>query len=308
MVARIRNDYRPQHPVVGNDIPEPAVPYYVGTARLEEPADTQMRSMGRVVRRPYLDSEESDDDIIYVEEYESELQQINLRNEALNQITVDTCGERCAQLDDFNWFLPTDEGNEKSDTPESEIDTSHSGNGVHVNASDSSPSQTETMTQRLSCPPVVPQTRPKGGCQTAMPRRMCRRRNVRMADNTSAADTRQESVASCTVDSEKVHTMSECITTVAPGLEAAPQAGHRTVLSECSDCSRTDPLPLGSVSLVPAGHDTPARNHPAEMNICNTPDNLHIEISVMSVKIADGSPPAEVKILRIRIHCRQRYL
>ena len=87
--------------------------------------------------------------------------------------------------------------------------------------------------------------------------------------------------------------MSECITTVAPGLEAAPQAGHRTVQSECSDCSRTDPLPLGSGRLVPAGHDT----HPAEMNICNTPDNLQIEISVMSVKMADGSPPAEVKIL-----------
>ena len=138
LVTRIRNDYRPQHPVVGNDIPEPAVPYYGGTARLEEPEDTRTRSMGRVVRRPYPDSEESGDDVIYAEEYESELQQINLRNEALNQITVDTCGERCEQLDDFNWFLLTDEWNEKSDTPESEIDTSDSGNGVHVNASDSS--------------------------------------------------------------------------------------------------------------------------------------------------------------------------
>ena len=80
----------------------------MGTVRLEEPANTWMRSMGRVVRRPYPDPEESDDDVIYAEEYESELQQINLRNEALNQNTVDTCGERCAQLDDFNWFLPTD--------------------------------------------------------------------------------------------------------------------------------------------------------------------------------------------------------
>ena len=67
--------------------------------------------------------------------------------------------------------------------------------------------------------------------------------NVRTADNTSAANTKQESVASCTVDSEKVHRMSECITTVAPGLESAPQAGHGTVQSKCSDCSRTDPLP-----------------------------------------------------------------
>ena len=172
--------------MIRKDIPEPAVPYYVGTARLEEPADTRMRSMGRVDSRPYPDSEESDDDVIYADEYESELQQINLRNEAPNQRTVDTCGERCAQLDEFNWFLPTDEWNEKSDTPESEIDTSDSGNGVHVNASDSSTSQTETTTQQLSGPPVVAQTRPKGGCNTAIPRRVRRRRNVRMVHNTSA--------------------------------------------------------------------------------------------------------------------------
>ena len=110
MVARINNDYRPQLLLIWKDIPEPAVSYYVGTARLEEPADTRMRSMGRVDSRHYPDSEESDDDVIYAEEYESELQQINMRNEAPNQITVDTCGERCAQQDDFNWFLPTDGG------------------------------------------------------------------------------------------------------------------------------------------------------------------------------------------------------
>ena len=67
------------------------------------------------------------------------------------------------------------------------------------------------------------------------------------------ADTRHESVASCTVGSEKVHIMSECITMVAPGLEAAPQAGHGIDQSECSDCSHTDPLPLGSGHLVPTG-------------------------------------------------------
>ena len=93
--------------------------------------------MERVDSRPYPDSEESEDDVVYAEECENELQRINLRNEATNQITVDTCGERCAQLDDFNWFLPTDEWNEKSDTPD-------------VNASDSSLSETETTTQRLS--------------------------------------------------------------------------------------------------------------------------------------------------------------
>ena len=122
-----------------------------------------------MVCHPYPDSEESHEDVIYAEEYESELQQINLRNEAPNQIMVDTCVERCAQLDDFNWFLPTAKRDGKSDTPESGIDTSDSENGVYLSASDSSPSQTESATQRLLGPSVVAQTRPKGDCQAAMP-------------------------------------------------------------------------------------------------------------------------------------------
>ena len=67
LVTWIRNYYRPQHPAVGNDIPESAVPYYVGTVRLEESANTRMRSVGRVVRHPYPDLEVSDDDVIYAE-------------------------------------------------------------------------------------------------------------------------------------------------------------------------------------------------------------------------------------------------
>ena len=55
LVARISNDYRPQLPVVGKDIPEPAVPCHVGTARLEETVNTQTRSVGRAVRPPYSD-------------------------------------------------------------------------------------------------------------------------------------------------------------------------------------------------------------------------------------------------------------
>ena len=69
MVARISNDYRPQLPVVGKDIPGPAVPCHVGTARLVETVNNQTRSVGRAVRRPYSDSEESDNDVLYAEEY-----------------------------------------------------------------------------------------------------------------------------------------------------------------------------------------------------------------------------------------------
>ena len=179
--------------------------------------------------------------------------------------------------------MPTDKWYGKSDAPESEIDTPYSGNGVHVIASDSSSPEMDTMSQQLSSPPVVAQTRPKGGCQTAMPRRKRRRRSVRTADSTSAMDTRQESVAPSTLDSERIHTKSESITKGEPILKAAPPASHRMAQPKCSDCSRADPLPSGSGRLSPAGHDTPADKPPAEMNICHTPDNLQIELSVMTV-------------------------
>ena len=294
MVAWISNVYRFQFPMI-TDIPEPVVPYYVGTARLDEPADTRKRSWERVDSRPYPDSEESEDDVVYAEECESELQQINLKNEVMDQITVDTCGERCMH----SWTISIgDEWNEKSDTPESEIDTSDSGNGVHVNASDSSSPETETMTQRLSGPPVVAQTRPKGGCQTAMHRRKRRRRNVRTAD----------SVLQRWIQDRNP---SPQVQLILRGYIKCQNVSRRGSLNwkqllrlatewrqpKCSDCSCTDPLPLVSGRLGPAGHDTMVGKPPAEMNICNTSDNLQIEMSVMLVKMADGSPPAEVKIL-----------
>ena len=90
--------------------------------------------------------------------------------------------------------------------------------------------------------------------------------------------------------------MPECITKGEPKLEAAPPASHDRAQPNCSDYSRTDPLPLGSERLGPAGHDSPAGKTPVEMNICNTPDIIQREMSVMLVKMADGSPPDEANI------------
>ena len=59
LVARISNDYIPQLPVVGKDIPGPAVPCHGGTARLLETVNNWTRSVGCAVRRPYSDSDES---------------------------------------------------------------------------------------------------------------------------------------------------------------------------------------------------------------------------------------------------------
>ena len=90
--------------------------------------------------------------------------------------------------------------------------------------------------------------------------------------------------------------MPQCIMKGEPKLEAAPPASHGMAQPNCSDYSRTDPLPLGSGLLGPAGRDSPAGKPPVEMNICNTPDNIQRDMSVMLVKMADGSPPPEVNI------------
>ena len=46
------------------NIPGPAVPCHVGTARLLETVNNRTRSVGRAVRRPYSDSDESDNDVL----------------------------------------------------------------------------------------------------------------------------------------------------------------------------------------------------------------------------------------------------
>ena len=116
--------------------------------------------------------------------HDSALQRVNTRNEWSTQTTVDSCGERCAQLDDFKWFLPTDERAGDLGAPEWEFDTSDSESGVDFIDPDSTPLQTDSTAQQLLCPPVVVQTRPMEGCRTAVPRRLRQGRDVRTASDT----------------------------------------------------------------------------------------------------------------------------
>ena len=60
------------------------------------------RSWEHVDSLPYPDSEESEDDRVDTDESEDGLVLMNLRNKVTHPIMVDTCGERCAQLDDFS--------------------------------------------------------------------------------------------------------------------------------------------------------------------------------------------------------------
>ena len=281
MVARISDDYRPQLPVVGKDIPGPAVPCHVGTARSEETVNIRTRSVGRAVRRPYSGQP--------------------TERQWLTQATVDLCGEECAQLDDFKWFLPTDARAGDLSAPESEIETSDSESVIEP---DSTPLQTEMTTQQLLRPPVVVQTRPMEGCHTAVPRRLRQGRDVRTADDAVAVDARQVSAASDTVVSRKIHGKSECVTTVGPKLGLSWQRLLRP--PRPPDYGYTDSLPPGSGCLDSPRIDTPEAvvssmevtggSHPAEINISRSPDRLQAEISVTTTEIAGGSPPADIDI------------
>ena len=271
LVARISNDYRPQLPVVGKDIPGPAVPCHVGTARLLETVNNQTKSVGRAVRRPYSDSDESDNDVLYAEEYDSTVQQVSLRNDWLTQ-TDDSCGEGCAQLDDFNWFLPADERARDLPAPESEMEVSDSESEVEYIETDSTPLQMKTMAKQLLCPPVVAQMRPMEGCSPASPRRLRRGRDVLTEDGAVAVDTRQVSAASDTVVSREIHRKSECIPTVVPKLAAAPQAASEVVQPRTRD----------SCSMV-SGMEVADGSPPADIDISGRPDVLQTAVSVMTV-------------------------
>ena len=165
MVARICNDYEPQLPVVGEDIPGPAVPCHVGTARLLKTVDRRTTVVGRDFRLPCSDSDDSDYDVLYAEGHDGEVRQINLRNAwSVDSWTADdSCGEGCAQLDDFNWFLPADDRVGDLPAPESQVDLSDSESDVDDVEPDPVPVQMTTTAVESLCPPVVAQTRPKEG-------------------------------------------------------------------------------------------------------------------------------------------------
>ena len=146
----------------------------MGTAQLLGTGNNRTRLVGRAVRRHYSDSEESVNDVWYAEEHDTSVQQVSRRKGRLTQMANNSCGEGCAQLDDFKWFLLAEERAGDLTAPESEIEMSDSESEVEFIEPDSTPVQTETTAQQLLYPPVVAQTRPMEGCHTALPRQLCR--------------------------------------------------------------------------------------------------------------------------------------
>ena len=148
----------------------------MGIARLLGTGNNRTRPVGRAVCRPYSDSDESVNDMWYADEHDTTVQQVSRRKGQLTQTANNSCGEGCAQLDDFKWFLPAEEraGNLTAPESESEIEMSDSESEVEYIEPDSTPVQTERTGQQFLCLPVVAQTRPMEGCHTDLPRQLCR--------------------------------------------------------------------------------------------------------------------------------------
>ena len=165
--------------------------------------------------------------MLCAEGHDEEVRQINLRNEwSVDSWTADdSCGEGCAQLDDFNWFLPADDRVGDLPAPESQVDLLDGESDVEDVEPDLAPVQMTTMAVESLCPLVVAQTRPKEGCDPASPRRLRRGRDVLMReDSMLAVDTRRISIEQDTDVVSGIYVMPNCIPAVMPMLAAAPHA------------------------------------------------------------------------------------
>ena len=116
-----RNDYEPQLPVVGEDIPGPAVMNYLGVVQSLETVDQRATVIGHGFLLPCSDSDESDDDVLLVGPMQplvtaAPLGGARRNDDGMIQInslsdewSVDSWtaenrhGTCCAQLDDFDW-------------------------------------------------------------------------------------------------------------------------------------------------------------------------------------------------------------
>ena len=193
------------------------------------------------------------------EGHDAEVRQINLQNEwSVDSWTADdSCGEGCAQLDNFNWFLPADDRVGGLPAPELQVNVSDSENYVDDVVPDMFPVQMKMTAVESLCPPVVAQTRPKEGCGPVSLWRLRRGRDVLMEDSTVAVERRRMSIAPDTDVVSGIYVMPDCIPAVMPMLAAVLQAASSvTQTRPRGECSSNVLLPVDG-SIEPLDDDAP---------------------------------------------------
>ena len=192
------------------------------------------------------------------EGYDDGVLQVNPLNEwSVNSWAADdSCGEGCAQLDNFNWMIPADDRVGGLPGPEVQVDLPDIENNVYDVVPEAFPVQME-MTAVELCPPVVAQTRPKGGCDPVLPRRMCRGRDVLMEDGPAVVDSGRESIVPDPDVCGGICVMSNCIPIVVPKSAAVPLADSMvTQMRPRGGCGSNLLLPVDR-SIEPLDDDAP---------------------------------------------------
>ena len=199
LVARISNDYEPQLPVVGDDIPGPAVTNDLGAVRSLRMVDQWAMVVGRGVRLPCSDSKEAEDDVLSVgpmrplmtaaplggaRGHDDGVMQADSRQDAWSVdswTSEDRCGPCCAQLDDFDWMIPA--GDLVGGLPIPKEDDGLSDIEPDVcDVPDEFPVPMETAAVESLCFHVVVQTRPQGGCDPVLPLPVCKGQDFLVVD------------------------------------------------------------------------------------------------------------------------------
>ena len=174
-----------------------------------------------------------------------------------------------------------------------QVDLSDSENEVYDVVPEPFPVQMKTTDVESFCPPVVAQTRPKGGCDPVSPQLVCRGRDAMTEDSLATVDSRQKSIVPDTDVVSGIYVMPDCIPTVVPKLAAMPQAASTvTQTRPRGSCSSNLLLPVDR-SIEPLDDDAPDvltfGREPAEIvsevgsDVCVVPDQLPVAVSVKTV-------------------------
>ena len=123
-----------------------------------------------------------------------------------------------------SWMIPADDRVGGLPGPELQADLPDIEDDVYDVVPEAFPVQMETTAVESLCPPVVAQTRPKGGCDPVLPRRICLGRDVLTEDGPTAVDSEWESIVPDPDVCGGICVMPDCIPLVVPKSAAVPLA------------------------------------------------------------------------------------
>ena len=296
LVARISNDYEPQLPVVGEDIPGPAVMNCLGTVRSLETVDQRASMVSHGFRLPCSDSDETDDDVLSVGPARP-LVTAALLGGSGNSWTADyPYGMCCAQLDDFNWVIPAGDLVRGLPEPDLEVDSSDTKPNVYDvyhDMPDEFPVEMEATAVESLCSPVVVQTRPQGGCDPVVPLRMCQGHDFIKKISPEVVVSGRESIISVPDVCDEICVMPDQLPVVPKSAavplaasvvaQTRPRGGGGSNLLLPVDMS-IEPLDDDGLDVIISGRESTVMKSDVSRDICVEPDQLPVVVSKVAVE------------------------